>query len=191
MQTARPFILMCCFCLQGVLTWRNIKIQISTLAVQSCTARLKCWWILPAHSSTCPAFLMFLQLCQTWQLAPYQSHPDLAMGNHATVISKLDYCNLLYIGLPLIWKLQLIQNVVAWVFMRTSHKEHIQLILHEMYWLTIKPITIWNQCIYRTVSLGISPDELYVLKIWICWWSLTWGKFSCLQLGQGFFLPCS
>ena len=54
----------------------------------------------------------FYHLRQVKQLAPYLSQDDLATVIHATVSSRLDYCNSLYAGLPstLTWKLQLVQN---------------------------------------------------------------------------------
>ena len=57
----------------------------------------------------------FCHLRQVKQLAPYLSQEDLATVIHATVTSRLDYCNSLYAGLPsnLTWKLQLIQNAAA------------------------------------------------------------------------------
>lgn len=59
----------------------------------------------------------FVQLRLVHQLQPYQSDLDLAMVDHALVSSCLDYCNTLYMGLPLkmVQKLQLDQNVAACV----------------------------------------------------------------------------
>ena len=50
----------------------------------------------------------FYHLCQVKQLAPYLFQDDLATVIHATVTSRLDYCNSLYVGLPsaLTWKLR-------------------------------------------------------------------------------------
>lgn len=56
--------------------------------------------------------LGFLYLFRALQLVPYLPHPDLAIVINATVISRTDNCNLLYVGLPLKMteKLQFIQN---------------------------------------------------------------------------------
>lgn len=45
------------------------------------------------------------------------TRPDLTTLVHAFVILCLDYCNSLRMGLPLktAWKLQLIQNAIAWM----------------------------------------------------------------------------
>ena len=60
----------------------------------------------------------FYHLRQVKQLAPYLSQDNLATVIHATVTSRLDYCNSLYAGLPsnLTRKLQLSQNAAAQVF---------------------------------------------------------------------------
>ena len=67
------------------------------------------------------ARLAFFHLRQACQLAPYLSAPDLAMVIHATVTSRLDFCNSLYAGLPLnlLRKLQSFQNEAARVLTGT------------------------------------------------------------------------
>ncbi|KAF7242143.1 putative RNA-directed DNA polymerase from transposon BS [Varanus komodoensis] len=54
----------------------------------------------------------FLQLQLIHQLRPYLDKHCLAMVTHALVTSQLDYCNALYVGLPLksVCILQLVQN---------------------------------------------------------------------------------
>lgn len=50
---------------------------------------------------------VFFQLEQITQLHPFLEGEFPTMLVHAQVISKIDYCNDLYMGLPLmIWKLQ-------------------------------------------------------------------------------------
>ena len=53
---------------------------------------------------------------------PYLPTDCLARVGHALVISRLDYCNVLYVGLPLkvTRKLQLIQNAAARLVTRSS-----------------------------------------------------------------------
>ena len=55
------------------------------------------------------------QLHLVCRLRPYLSVDCLARVVHALVISRLDYCNAFYVGLPLkvTQKLQLIQNMAA------------------------------------------------------------------------------
>lgn len=53
----------------------------------------------------------FAQLWLVRQLQLYLDSEDLAMLVHVTVTSRLDNCNMLYIGLPFktVWKLQLVK----------------------------------------------------------------------------------
>lgn len=72
--------------------------------------------------------VMFLQLWQFRQLAPFLSQRDLTTVIHITVTSRLDYCNMLYVELPLklTQKLQLVQNAAAHVLPRP----------HQQQWIT-------------------------------------------------------
>ncbi|XP_053150941.1 nuclear receptor subfamily 2 group F member 6 isoform X4 [Hemicordylus capensis] len=57
----------------------------------------------------------FYQLQLVRQLRPYLEKLDLTSVTHALVTSRLDYCNVLYVGLPLktVQKLQQVQNAAA------------------------------------------------------------------------------
>lgn len=61
---------------------------------------------------------------------------------HAIVTSKLDYCNSLFVGLPLdlIWKFQLVQNAAACMLTKSPLPMHIQSVLCQLQWL---PIVYW------------------------------------------------
>ena len=54
----------------------------------------------------------FLQLQKLYQLRPYLDEQSLMTVTHALVTSHTDYCNVLYMGLPLktVQRLQLVQN---------------------------------------------------------------------------------
>ncbi|XP_053106346.1 uncharacterized protein LOC128325025 [Hemicordylus capensis] len=73
------------------------------------------------------------------QLRPFLEKADLATVTHALVTSRLDYCNALYVGLPLknIRKLQLVQNAAARVLSGAARWEHIIPILKELHWLSV------------------------------------------------------
>ena len=65
---------------------------------------------------------------------PYLPADCLARVVHALVISRLDYYNALYVGLPLkvTQKLQLIQNAAARLVTGRGHRDHIQVKLKKL-----------------------------------------------------------
>ncbi len=56
------------------------------------------------------------------------------------VVGRLDYCNSVYFGLPLIStnKLQLVQNSAARVISKTKKRDHITPVLKDLHWLPVK-----------------------------------------------------
>uniref|UniRef100_A0A803SQV2 Reverse transcriptase domain-containing protein n=1 Tax=Anolis carolinensis TaxID=28377 RepID=A0A803SQV2_ANOCA len=83
---------------------------------------------------------VFFHLRQARRLAPYLSRNDLVTVIQATVISRLDYCNALYIGLPLsvIRKLKLVQNAAARLLAGVPARWRITPILQQLHWLPIE-----------------------------------------------------
>ncbi|XP_061470050.1 uncharacterized protein LOC133379228 [Rhineura floridana] len=81
----------------------------------------------------------FYQLRLVAQLRPYLSKEHLASVIHAMVTSRLDYCNALYVGLPMktVRKLQLVQNAAARVLTGTKKFDHITPVLAQLHWLPI------------------------------------------------------
>ena len=73
------------------------------------------------------------------QLCPYLDRDNLASVVRALVTSKLDYCNALYVGLPLktVRKLQLVQNAVARLITEIRRFEYIRLTLACLHWLPV------------------------------------------------------
>ena len=84
-------------------------------------------------------FFVFLQGKQMAKIRPYLGRDSLASVVHALLTSKLDYCNTLYMGLPLkmVRKLQLVQKAAVRVITGTRRFEHIRLILARLHWLPI------------------------------------------------------
>ena len=68
-----------------------------------------------------------LHLWQIAQLCPYLDTGALTMLVHAIVVSRIDYCNALYIGFPLrvMQKLQMVQNMVARLLTGVKRCHHI------------------------------------------------------------------
>ncbi|XP_053224964.1 uncharacterized protein LOC128403862 [Podarcis raffonei] len=80
------------------------------------------------------------QLHLVRRLRPYLPADCLARVVHALVISRLDYCNALYVGLPLkvTRKLQLIQNAAARLVTGSGHRDHITPVLKDLHWLPVR-----------------------------------------------------
>ena len=59
---------------------------------------------------------------------------------HAFVLSRLDYCNALYTGLPKksIERLQVIQNAAARILTNTKKRDHIPPALASLHWIPVK-----------------------------------------------------
>ena len=59
---------------------------------------------------------------------------------HAFIFSKLDYCNVLFLGLPLclLRKLQLVQNSAARLLSGCRKYDHISPVLRSLHWLPIE-----------------------------------------------------
>ena len=69
---------------------------------------------------------------------------------HALVISRIDYCNSLFTGLPKnsIDKLQHIMNAAARVITKTPRSEHITPSLIYLHWLPVK-----QRCEFKTLTM--------------------------------------
>uniref|UniRef100_A0A670I2H7 Reverse transcriptase domain-containing protein n=1 Tax=Podarcis muralis TaxID=64176 RepID=A0A670I2H7_PODMU len=105
----------------------------------------------------------FFHLRQAKQLAPYLSRPDLATVIHATVTSRLDYCNSLYVGLPLklTQKLQRVQNAAARLLMGSSLRDHIHPVLYQLHWLPVEYRIRFKVLVLTFKALyGLGPSYL-------------------------------
>ena len=68
------------------------------------------------------------------------SYNDLEKVIHAFITSRLDYCNSLYLGLPLtlVARLQMVQNAAARLLTNTKKCEHITPVLASLHWLPVQ-----------------------------------------------------
>ncbi|KAF7234890.1 Vomeronasal type-2 receptor 26 [Varanus komodoensis] len=81
----------------------------------------------------------FHQLWLIYQLHHYLEDDCLVTVMHGLASSRLDFCNVLYIGLPLktVWILQLVQNRAASLLSGTEHCPQITPVLRQLHWLPI------------------------------------------------------
>uniref|UniRef100_A0A803SWN1 Reverse transcriptase domain-containing protein n=1 Tax=Anolis carolinensis TaxID=28377 RepID=A0A803SWN1_ANOCA len=81
----------------------------------------------------------FAQLKLVRQLRPYLEKSDLTMVVHALVTSRMDYCNALYVGLPLktVRKLQLVQRSAARLLTGAAYRERSTPLFKQLHWLPI------------------------------------------------------
>lgn len=72
------------------------------------------------------------QLCLSWIRSSYTV-------TQALILTQLDCCNVLYMGLPLktIQKLQQVWNAAAWAVLGASRMVHVTLLFHKLHWLPI------------------------------------------------------
>nr|XP_060608896.1 uncharacterized protein LOC132760735 [Anolis sagrei ordinatus] len=82
----------------------------------------------------------YAQLKLVHQLRPYLGKSDLATVVHALVTSQIDYCNALYVGLPLktVRKLQLVQRAAVRLLTGASYREHTTPLLCQLHWLPVQ-----------------------------------------------------
>ena len=82
----------------------------------------------------------YFHLRNIMKIRHYLDEDITKMLVHAFIISRLDYCNALFFGLPqyLLHKLQKIQNKCARVITRTNNYTHIKPILKDLHWLPVQ-----------------------------------------------------
>lgn len=69
----------------------------------------------------------FYHLYQVCHLCPFLIKKDLCINIPALVTSRIDYCNMFCVGLPLelAWKFQLVKNTTAWLTDRNQISAHL------------------------------------------------------------------
>ncbi|KAF7248857.1 Phosphatase and actin regulator 3, partial [Varanus komodoensis] len=102
------------------------------------------------------AFLQF-------RLHPYLENNCLVTVTHALVTSRLDFCNTLYMGLPLktVRILQMVQNRAARLLTGTGHYSHITPVLYQLHWLPIEVQAQFKVLVITYKALnGLGPGYL-------------------------------
>ncbi|KAF7240874.1 putative RNA-directed DNA polymerase from transposon BS [Varanus komodoensis] len=105
----------------------------------------------------------FFQLRLIHQLRPYLEYDCLVTVTHALVTSHLDFCNALYVGLPLktVWILQLVQNRAARLLTGTGRYAHMTPVLRQLHWLPIEVRAQFKVLVITYKALnGLGPGYL-------------------------------
>ena len=105
-------------------------------------------------SSICCA--SFLELRRIASIRPYLSQSAAARLVAAMVISRLDYCNSVFIGLPAdhIARLQRVQNNATRLVLKKRRRDHVTPLLKELHWLPVK-----FRCQYKIATLAYRHSE--------------------------------
>ena len=92
-----------------------------------------------------------MQLRKTNSIRQYLTTNAVKTLVQSVVISRLDYCNSTYIGLPTTTnnKLQLSHNAAARTINKTRRHEHITSILQELHWLPITKRVQFKVLVYK------------------------------------------
>lgn len=108
----------------------------------------------------------YFHLRRIKQLLPYLDDPSLHLLIISLVLSRIDYCNSLYYGLPdsTLKPLYKVFNCAARLVSRTSYYSHISPSLIRLHWLPIKFRIIFKICVtmFKLKNLT-SPDYLKLL----------------------------
>ena len=105
----------------------------------------------------------YFHLRQIGQLCPYLDIGSLTMPAHALVVSRLDYCNALYMGLPLVLsqRLQQVQNPTARQLNGMKRHKHIPPTLATLHWLPVHFHTCFKIVVLTYKALnGLGPRYL-------------------------------
>ena len=106
--------------------------------------------------SAASAVPCFLELRRIASIRPYLSQSAAARLVAAMVISRLDYCSSVFIGLPAdqIARLQRVQNNAARLVLKKRRRDHVTPLLKELHWLPVK-----FRCQYKIASLAYRHFE--------------------------------
>ena len=100
-------------------------------------------------------FFFFFFLKWIKDIRPYITEDLTKVLVHVLVVSRLDHCNALYIGLPkyLLNRLQSILNFAARVIIKCSGDEIISLVCQSLHWLPIEERILFeeNVLVYKAL----------------------------------------
>ena len=100
------------------------------------------------------------------KLRGYMSKEYLEKIIHAFITSRIDYCNVLFTGLPknCIEPLQIIQNSAARVLTKTKRRDHITPILKSLHWLPVSYRIDFKalQLVLKSLK-GVGPSYLHYM----------------------------
>lgn len=117
---------------------------------------------------------------------PFLTSHAAAILVQRIIISWIDYCNSLLLGLPnnSLYKLQLLQSSAAWIVTRTPSREHNTLVHQHLQWL---PIESWINfkfliLVFRWIDCLAPPCLCALLHIAVQNTSVQMGLFT-LNIG--------
>ena len=98
----------------------------------------------------------FLDLRRIASIRQYLSQSAAARLVAAMVISRVDYCNSVFIGLPAdqIARLQRVQNNATRLVLKKRRRDHVTPLLKELHWLPVK-----FRCQYKIATLAYRHFE--------------------------------
>jgi hypothetical protein len=121
----------------------NLKVGTSTIQPTKCVRNLGVYFdeklTMKDHIiKVCQA--CYFHLRNIRKMRHYLDEDITKMLVHAFIISRLDYCNALFSGLPhyLLHKLQKIQNKCARIITCTNNDTHLKPILKDLHWLPVQ-----------------------------------------------------
>ena len=157
-------------CIDDVLLWMNSnKLKLNTDKTEvmpACSAsRLEsidseCAYIggnsVHCQLNTQESISIFLELRRIASIRPYLSQSAAARLVAAMIISRLDYCNSVFTGLPAdqIVRLQRVQNNAARLVLKKRKRDHVTPLLKELHWLPVK-----FRCQYKIATLACRRSE--------------------------------
>ncbi len=122
------------------------------------------------HQVTKACHTASLNLSRIRHLRPYLTEETCAILVKTLVMSHLDYCNVVYTGLPdkELNKLQCVQNIAAKLVLKAGRRDSTTECLHSLHWLPIRWRIIYKIALLVHKSLtGEAPGHLKdMFQLW-------------------------